>query len=68
MAKATINLVKAEYKHVDITRYYVSINGGSLKEVSADTYSRYFKQGIVITQGSEEYQDRFMFYREMQIL
>lgn len=68
MPKTTINLVKAEYKHVDITRYYVSINGGSLKEVSADTYSRYLKQGLVITQGSEEYHDRFMFYREMQIL
>lgn len=68
MAKVTLNLVKAEYKHVDISRYYVSINGGTLTEVSIDTYKRYFMQGVTVSQGSEEYQDRIMIYRELEVL
>lgn len=65
---STITLVKAIYKHVDITRYYVSVSGGKLTEVTADVFSRYFKQGFTVRSSSESYLDRTLIIREVEIL
>lgn len=63
-----ITLIKAIYKNVDITRYYVSINGGKMKEVTLDIYTRYFKQGFTVRSSSESYSDRTMIFRDLEIM
>lgn len=68
MAKVTLNLVKAEYKHVDISRYYVSVNGEKMREITLDEYSRYFKSGFTIRSSSESYFDRKMIFRDLEIM
>lgn len=67
MTTAKITLAKALYFFVDITRYYVSVNGGTLKEITADQYSRYYKQGYTTQSSSERYQDRTMIFTELEI-
>lgn len=65
---STIILVKAVYKQAAINRYYVSINGGALKEINAEQFTRYFKQGYTIRSSSESFFDRTMITRELEIL
>lgn len=64
----TMTLIKAEYKQVAISRYYVSIDGGKMREITLDEYSRYFKQGYTVRSSSESYHDRTMIIRELEIL
>lgn len=68
MAKTTVNLVKAVYLAVNLQRYYVSIDGGTLTEVSEQVYERYLNSGVTVQQSSEKYQDRTMIYRSVEIL
>lgn len=61
-----ITLAKAEYLKVDVTRYYVSVNGNPMKEISHDSYSRYLKQSSVKNVEVESFDDRTMIFHEIQ--
>lgn len=61
-----ITVMKTVYLYSDIQRYYVSINGGLMREINLDAYSRYLKQCFHKSSYSEQYQDRTVIFHDLQ--